>query len=322
MLLLFTSVELELTFFSIDTRQSVCRRLPKHDCLSAVTSCPSGMYVCLWREQTTDGRCLFGAFVTSNTVYWSNLRKIPKALELSKKKNITTTRTGSTAECASCMHRQTITRGEKKIEPQHLDKLFIIRHLVLLRHNHCYEQVHSCSAVRCCTRSTSRQPSNSNSMRPKMRQFLPALRHRPLLKNAPCECTLNKFGLHFRHCHQRTKHCQCLQRKTSWRTVAVPRKANATAATANLSSTRVRPPVTTSPDNHHAQAPRHPAPKSEALCEILDLLDGPLSFFLTFFSWLIILVQLPKVAVRYRSSNINFEAHSAQAQCSKTICHC
>ena len=132
-----------------------------------------------------------------------------------------------------------------------------------------------------------------------MRRFLPALRHRPLFKNAPCECTLNKFGLHFRHCHQRTKHCQCLQRKTSWRTVAVPRKANTTAATANLSSTRVRPPVTTaiaasSPDNHHVQAPRHPAPKSEALCEILDLLDGPLSFFLTFFSWLIILVQLPK----------------------------
>ena len=165
-LLLFTSVELGLPFCSIDTRQSVCRRLPKHDCLSAVTSCPSGMYVCLWRDQITDGRCLFGAFVTSNTVYWSNLRKIPKALELSKK-NITTTRTGSTAECASCMHRQTITRGEKKIEPQHLDKLFIIRHLVLLRHNHCYEQVHSCSAVRCCTRSTSRQPSNSNSMRSK-----------------------------------------------------------------------------------------------------------------------------------------------------------
>ena len=82
---LFTSVELELPFCSIDTRQSVCRRLPKHDCLSAVTSCPSGMYVCLWRDQTTDGRCLFGAFVTSNTVYWSNLRKIPKALELSKK---------------------------------------------------------------------------------------------------------------------------------------------------------------------------------------------------------------------------------------------
>ena len=112
-----------------------------------------------------------------------------------------------------------------------------------------------------------------------MRRFLPALRHRPLFKNAPCECTLNKFGLHFRHCHQRTKHCQCLQRKTSWRTVAVPRKANTTAATANLSSTRVRPPVTTaiaasSPDNHHVQAPRHPAPKSEALSEILDLLDS------------------------------------------------
>ena len=75
--------------------------------------------------------------------------------------------------------------------------------------------------------------------------------------------------------------------------------AHTTAATANLSSTRVRPPVTraiaaSSPDNHHAQAPRHPAPKSEALCEVLDLLDGPLSFFLTFFSWLIILVQLPK----------------------------
>ena len=84
-LLLFTSVELELALFSIDTRQSVCRRLPTHDCLSVVTSCPSGMYNCLWEEQTTDGGCLFGAFVTSNTVYWSNLRKIPKALELSKK---------------------------------------------------------------------------------------------------------------------------------------------------------------------------------------------------------------------------------------------
>ena len=152
-------------------------------------------------------------------------------------------------------------------------------------------------------------------------------RHHPLIRNAPCEYALNKFGLHFRHCHQRTKHCQCLQRKTSWRTVAVPRKANTTAATANLSSTRVRPPVTTaiaasSPDNHHVQAPRHPASKSEALSEILDLLDGPLSFFLTFFSWLIILVQLPKVAVRHRSSSTNFEAHSAQSQCSKTICHC
>ena len=130
----------------------------------------------------------------------------------------------------------------------------------------------------------------------KMRRFLPALRHRPLFKNAPCECTLDKLGLHFRHWHQRTKHvtCQCLQRSTSWRTVAVPRKINTTAATANLSSTRVRPHVTTSPDNHQVQAPRHPAPKSEALCEILDLLDGPLSFLLTFFSWLIILVQLPK----------------------------
>ena len=105
-LLLFTSVQLELTFFSIDTRQSVCRRLPTHDCLSVVTSSPSGMYVCLWREQTTDGRCLFGAFVTSYRVYRSNLRKIPKAMKLSKK-NITTTRTGSIAECASCMHRQT-----------------------------------------------------------------------------------------------------------------------------------------------------------------------------------------------------------------------
>ena len=185
-LLLFTSVELELTFFSIDTRQSVCRRLPKHDCLSAVTSCPSGMYVCLWREQTTDGRCLFGAFVTSNTVYWSNLRKIPKALELSKKKNITTTRTGSTAECASCMHLQTITRGEKKIEPQHLDKLFIIRHLVPLRHNHCYEQVHSCSAVRCCTRSTSRHPSNSNSMRSKDASIPSRTETSPTVQN----CTL------------------------------------------------------------------------------------------------------------------------------------
>ena len=164
-LLLFTSVELELTFFSIDTRQSVCKRLPTHDCLSAVKSCPSGMYVCLWREQTTDGGCLFGAFLTCNTVYWSNLRKIPKALKLSK--NITSTRTGSIPECASCMQRQTITCGEKKIEPQHLDKLIIIRHLVPLRHHHCYEQVHSCSAVRCFTRSTSRQPSNSNSMRSK-----------------------------------------------------------------------------------------------------------------------------------------------------------
>ena len=112
-------------------------------------------------------RMLFGAFLTSKTVYWSNLRKIPKAMKLSKKKNITTTRTGSIPECASCMHRQTITRGEKKIEPQHLDKLFIMRHLVPLRHHHCYEQVHCCSAVRCCTRSTSRQPSNSNSMRSK-----------------------------------------------------------------------------------------------------------------------------------------------------------
>ena len=183
------------------------------------------------------------------------------------------------------MHRQTKNRGEKKIEPQHHDKLFIIRHLVPLTHHHCYEQVHSCSAVRCCTRSTSRQPSNSNSMRSKMRRFLPALRHRPLFKNAPCECTLNKLGLHFRHCHQHPKHvtCQCLQRRTSWRTVAVPRKVNTTAATANLSSTRVTPPVTTaiaasSPDNHHVPAPRHPAPKSEALCEIVELLDRPLLY--------------------------------------------
>ena len=66
-------------------RTYVCRRLPTHDCLSAVTSCPSGMYVCLWEEQTTDGGCLFGAFVTSNRVYWSNLRKIPKAMKLFKK---------------------------------------------------------------------------------------------------------------------------------------------------------------------------------------------------------------------------------------------
>ena len=95
--------------------------------------------------------------------------------------------------------------------------------------------------------------------------------------------------------------------------------AHTTAA--NLSSTRDRPPVTTaiaasSPDNHHAQAPRHPAPKTEALCEILDLLDGPLSFSLTFFSWLIItLVQLPKSC---RPSS-QFQHHFRSSQRSSTM---
>ena len=217
------------------------------------------------------------------------------------------------------MHRQTITRGEKKIEPQHLDKLFIIRHLVPLRHHHCYEHVHSCSAVRCCTRSTSKQPSNSNSMRSKDASIPSRTETSPTVQN----CTLRVRSQQIRPPLQTLS--------SAHKALSVPATkdfmAHTTAATANLSSTRDRPPVTTaiaasSPDNHHVQAPRHPAPKSEALCEILDLLDGPLSFFLTFFSWLIILVQLPKVAVRHRSSNINFEAHSAQAQCSKTICHC
>ena len=217
------------------------------------------------------------------------------------------------------MHRQTKNRGEKKIDPQHLDKLFIIRHLVLLRHNHCYEQVHSCSAVRCCTRSTSRQPSNSNSMRSKDAS-IPSRTETSLTDQ---KCTLRM------HSQQIRPPLQTLSSAPKAHNVSMPATKDFMAHTtaANLSSTRDRPPVTTaiaasSPDNHHAQAPRHPASKSDALCEILDLLDGPLSFFLTFFSWLIFLVQLPKVAVRYRSSNINFEAHSAQAQCSKTICHC
>ena len=214
-------------------------------------------------------------------------------------------------------------RGEKKIEPQHLDKLFIIRHLVPPRHNHCYEQVHSCSAVRCCTRSTSRQPSNSNSMRSKDASIPSRTETSPTVR----KCTLRVRSQQIRpplqtlsSAHKALSDaCNARLHGAPWRYL---RKANTTAATANLSSTRVRPPVTTSPDNHQVQARRHPAPKSEALCEILDLLDGPQSFVLTFFSWLIILVQLPKVAVRHRSSNINFEAHSAQAQCSETICHC
>ena len=207
-------------------------------------------------------------------------------------------------------------RGEKKIEPQHLDKLFIIRHLVLLRHNRCYEQVHSCSAVRCCTRSTSKQPSNSISMRSKDASIPSRTETSPTVQ----KCSLRM------HSQQTWPPFQTLSSAHKAQNVSVPATkdfmAHTTAATANLSSTRVRPPVTTaiaasSPDNHHAQAPRHPAPKSEALCEILDLLDGPLSFFRTFCSWLIItLVQLPKVAVRHRSFSINFEAHNVQAQCS------
>ena len=190
------------------------------------------------------------------------------------------------------MHRQTITLGEKKIEPQHLDKMFIIRHLVPPRHNHCYEQVHSCSAVRCCTRSTSRQPSNSNSMRSK-EASIPSL-----TETSPTDqkCTLRM------HSKQIRPPLQTLSSAPKAHNVSMPATKDFMAHTtaANLSSTRDRPPVTTafaasSPDNHHAQAPRHPASKSDALCEILDLLDGPLSFFLTFFSWLIItLVQLPK----------------------------
>ena len=77
----------------------------------------------------------------------------------------------------------------------------------------------------------------------KMRQFLPALRHRPLFKIAPCECALNKFGLHFRHCHQRTKHCQCLQRKTSWRIPLQPPPTCHRPETDHLSPRQSRPPA-------------------------------------------------------------------------------
>ena len=96
----------------------------------------------------------------------------------------------------------------------------------------------------------------------------------------PANALSTNLALHFRHCHPRTKHCQCLQRKTSWRTVAVPRKANAT-----------QPPPTCHPPETDHLSPRQsrppaliiitfklrdtPAPKSEALSEILDLLDGP-----------------------------------------------
>ena len=213
-------------------------------------------------------------------------------------------------------------RGEKKIEPQHLDKLFIIRHLVPLRHNHCYEQVHSCSAVRCCTRSTSKQPSNSISMRSKDASIPSRTETSPTVQ----KCTLRMRSQQIR------PPLQTLSSAHKAHNVSVPATkdfmAHTTAATANLSSTRVRPPVTTaiaasSPDNHHAQAPRHPAPKSEALCEILDLLDGPLSFFLTCFSWLIItLVHLPKVqsviAVPASISKLTTLKHNVP----KTICHC
>ena len=152
----------------------------------------------------------------------------------------------------------------------------------------------------------------------KMRRFLPTQ-----TSLTDQKCTLRM------HSKQIRPPLQTLSSAPKAHNVSMPATKDFMAHTtaANLSSTRDRPPVTTaiaasSPDNHHAQAPRHPASKSDALCEILDLLDGPLSFFLTFFSWLIFLVQLPKVAVRHRSSSINFGAQSAQAQCSKTICHC
>ena len=79
----------------------------------------------------------------------------------------------------------------------------------------------------------------------KMRRFLPALRHSPLFKNAACECTLNKLGLHFRHCHQRTKHktCQCLQRKTSWRIPLQPPPTCHPPESDHLSPRQSRPPA-------------------------------------------------------------------------------
>ena len=125
----------------------------------------------------------------------------------------------------------------------------------------------------------------------KMRRFLPT-------QTSPTD---QKCNLRM-HSKQIRPPLQTLSSAHKAHNVSMPATKDFMAHTtaANLSSTRDRPPVTTaiaasSPDNHHAQAPRHPASKSDALCEILDLLDGPLSFFLTFFSWLIItLVQLPK----------------------------
>ena len=103
------------------------------------------------------------------------------------------------------------------------------------RHNHCYEQVHNCSAVRCCTRSTSRQPSNSNSMRSK---------NAPIPSRTETSPTVQKCTLRM-HSQQTWPPLQTLSSAHKAHNVSVPATkdfmAHTTAATANLSSTRVRP---------------------------------------------------------------------------------